>query len=97
MTNNPDYRGYRLPSAIVARAVWLYHRSTQTLRDVEDLLAERGITVSYETIRQWCHTFGTDYARKIHKRLRPSSARCAQNRVMRESALQTCSQVTCTH
>ena len=68
MTKSSDYRGYRFPLEIIARAVWLYHRFTLSLRDVEDLLAERGITVSYETIRQWCHTFGPDYARKIKKR-----------------------------
>jgi len=51
--------------------VWLYYRFTLSFRDVEDLLAERGITVSYETIRQWCHIFGPGYARKIKKRLGP--------------------------
>ena len=48
-------------------AVWLYHRFTLSLRDIEDLLAERGITVSHETIRQWCVTFGPHYARRIKK------------------------------
>lgn len=71
MTKKTDYRGYRFPPEIIARAVWLYHRFTLSLRDVEDLLAERGITVSYETIRQWCRKFGPDYARKIKKRLGP--------------------------
>ena len=52
MTKAPDYRGYRSPREIIARAVWLYHRFTLSFRDVEDLLAERGIVVSYETIRQ---------------------------------------------
>ena len=50
----PSYRGYRFPPEIISHAVWLYHRFCLSLRDVEDLLAERGITVSYETIRQWC-------------------------------------------
>ena len=53
------------------RAVWLYHRFTLSFRDVEDLLAERGITVSYETIRQWCFTFGPQYAGCITRRLGP--------------------------
>jgi putative transposase len=67
MTETPDYRGYRFPPEIIARAVWFYHRFTLSFRDVEDLLAERGVTVSYETIRQWCLTFGSDYARRIKK------------------------------
>ena len=75
MTKNPDYRGYRFPPDIIARAVWLYHRFTLSFRDVEDLLAERGITVSYETLRQWCRTFGPDYARTIKKRLGPRGDR----------------------
>ena len=65
MTKNTDYLGYRFPPEIIARAVWLYHRFTLSLRGVEDLLAERGITISYETIRQWCRTFLSDDARKI--------------------------------
>ena len=67
MKHKLSYRGYRFPPDIIARAVWLYHRFTLSLRDIEDLLAERGITVSYETIRQWCATFGPHYARRIRK------------------------------
>jgi len=48
-----SYRGYRVPPDIIQRAVWLYFRFTLSFRDVEDLLAERGVEVSYETIRQW--------------------------------------------
>ena len=65
MIETTDYRGYPFPPEIFGRAVWLYHRFTLSFRDVEDLLSERGITVSYETIRQWCLTFGPDYARRI--------------------------------
>ena len=53
---------------IISHAVWLYHRFSLSFRDVEDLLAERGITVTYETIRQWCRTFGIDYARRLRSR-----------------------------
>ena len=60
----PSYRGYRFPSEVISHAVWLYHRFSLSFRDVEDLLAERGITVTYETIRQWCLTFGLEYARR---------------------------------
>ena len=51
-TNAPSYRGYRFPPEIISHAVWLYHRFCLSFRDVEDLLAERGVIVSYETIRQ---------------------------------------------
>jgi putative transposase len=64
----PSYRGYRFPPEIISHAVWLYHRFCLSFRDVEDLLAERGITVSYETIRHWCQKFGTEYARKLKRR-----------------------------
>ncbi len=63
-----SYRGHRFPREIIRHAVWLYHRFCLSLRDVEDLLAERGITVSYETILQWCRKFGTDYARTLKRR-----------------------------
>ena len=65
---SPSYRGYRFPPAIISHAVWLYHRFCLSFRDVEDLLAQRGVTVSYESIRQWCQTFGLDYARKLRRR-----------------------------
>ena len=64
----PDYRGYRFPPEIISHAVWLYHRFSLSFRDVEDLLAQRGITVTYETIRQWCQRFGLDYARRLRRR-----------------------------
>ena len=64
----PSYRGYRFPPEIISHAVWLYHRFSLSFRDVEDLLAERGITVTYETVRQWCLTFGIDYARRLRSR-----------------------------
>ncbi len=60
----PSYRGYRFPPEIISHAVWLYHRFGLSFRDVADLLAERGVSVTYEAIRQWCLTFGLDYARR---------------------------------
>ena len=65
---SPSYRGYRFPPEIISHAVWLYHRFCLSFRDVEDLLAQRGVTVSYETIRHWCQTFGLDYARQLRRR-----------------------------
>ncbi len=55
-----------LPS--ISQAVWLYHRFTLSLRDVEDLLAERGVIVSYESIRKWCRKFGRGYARNLRRK-----------------------------
>ena len=65
---NQLYHGYRFPPEIISHTVWLYHRFCLSFRDVEDLLAERGIAVSYESIRQWCNRFGPEYARKLKKR-----------------------------
>jgi len=63
-----SYHGDRFPPEIVSHAVWLYHRFSLSFRDTEGLLAQRGITVSYETIRQWCRTFGSAYARRLQRR-----------------------------
>ena len=68
---NQLYRGYRFPAEIISHAIWLYHRFCLSFRDIEDLLAERGIEVSYETIRSWCIKFGPAYARSIKKRRGP--------------------------
>ena len=69
MTNeSPSYRGYRFPPDIISHAVWLYHRFGLSFRDVEDLLAQRGVSVTYESIRRWCSTFGLDYARRLRRR-----------------------------
>ena len=62
------YHGYRFPPAIISHAVWTYHRFALSFRDVEDLLAQRGITVTYETIRQGCRNFGPAYARTLRRR-----------------------------
>ena len=63
-----SYHGYHFPPEIISHAVWLYHRFCLSFRDVEDLLAEWGVTVSYEAIRQWCQSFGLDYARRLRRR-----------------------------
>jgi putative transposase len=52
----PLYHGYRFPPEIISHAIWLYHKFCLSYRDVEDLLAERGVVVSNETIRNWCNT-----------------------------------------
>ena len=63
-----SYSGYRFPPEIIHQAVWLYLRFTLSFRDVEDLLAERGIVVSYETIRRWVNHFGPMIAADLRKR-----------------------------
>jgi len=67
-SDTPSYRGYRFPPEIISPAVWLYYRFCLSYRDVEDLLAERGIMVSYETIRQWSRKFGPKYVRRLKRR-----------------------------
>jgi transposase-like protein len=89
------YKRHRFPPAIISYAVWLYHRFNLSHRDIEDLLAERGIAVSYEAIRLWCAKFGPEFTRRIvtdklrsygvaHRELMPDvvhdNAQCANNR-----------------
>jgi len=62
------YKRHRFPPDIISYAVWLYYRFNLSHRDVEDLLAERGITVSYETIRLWCIKFGPKYSRRLKRK-----------------------------
>jgi putative transposase len=67
ITDQITYRGYRYAPEIISQAVWVYHRFCLSFRDVEVLLAERGIVVSYETIRQWCRKIGPPYARAVRR------------------------------
>ena len=67
-SKTPSYQRHRFPSEIISHAVWLYHRFCLSFREVEELLAERGTIVSYETVRQWCQKFGPAYACKLKKR-----------------------------
>ena len=63
-----SYSGYRFPPEVIHQAIWLYLRFTLSLRDVEDLLAERGIVLSYETVRRWVNHFGPIIAAELRKR-----------------------------
>ena len=63
-----SYSGYRFPTEIIQQAIWLYVRFALSFRDVEDLLAERGIVVSYETVRRWVNHFGPRIAANLRKR-----------------------------
>src|SRR3978361_561447 len=69
-----SYARHRFPPELIGHAVWLYLRFTLSYRDVEELLAERGLDLSYETIRRWVLKFGPAYARNLRRlRPRPSS------------------------
>ena len=63
-----NYSGYRFPPEIIQQAIWLYFRFALSFRDVEDLLDERGIIVSYETVRRWVNHFGPKIAADLRKR-----------------------------
>jgi len=65
-----SYRRYRFPPAVIQYAVWLYFRFPLSFRDHEDLLSERGIDISYETVRHWSLTFGQAFAANL-RRARP--------------------------
>ena len=59
------YKRHRFPPEVIQYAVWLYYRFNLSHRDIEDLLAERGVAVSYESIRLWCKKFGPKFARRL--------------------------------
>jgi putative transposase len=62
------YKRHRFSRQVIAHAVWLYYRFPRSLRHVEEMLLERGIVVSYETVRRWAKKFGREYARRFcHK------------------------------
>ena len=68
-----SYSGYRFPPEIIHQAIWLYLRFTLSFRDVEDLLAERGIAISYETVRRWVNYFGPTIAAELASAAKPHS------------------------
>lgn len=64
----PSSKGFRYPGEVIAHCVWLYHRFPLSFREIEELILERGVTVSYEMVRQWCAKFGQDYANRLRRR-----------------------------
>jgi putative transposase len=72
MTKPMSYKRHRFPRQIIAHSVWLYFRFPLSLRLVEEMLLERGIVVSYETIRRWGKAFGPAYARRLRRSCRSS-------------------------
>ena len=63
-----SYSGHRYPAEIISHAVWLYFRFALSFRDIEELLAARGIVVTYEAVRQWCLKFGQPFTNQIRRR-----------------------------
>ena len=64
----PSYKGFRFPVEIISHCVWLYHRFPLSFREVEEMMLERGVVVSHETVRQWCAKFGQTYANGLRRR-----------------------------
>jgi putative transposase len=64
----PSYRGFRFPAEVISHCVWLYYRFSLSFREVEEMMAQRGITLSHETVRQWCAKFGQTYANGLRRR-----------------------------
>ena len=62
------YKHHRFPPSVIQYAVWVYFRFNLSIRDVEDLLAQRGLIVSYEAIRLWVNKFGPKYAKKLKRK-----------------------------
>jgi putative transposase len=65
---SPSYKGHRYPVEVISHGVWLYFRFPLSFREVEELMFERGVTVSYETVRRWCGKFGQQYAGALRRR-----------------------------
>ncbi|MDP9311580.1 MAG: IS6 family transposase [Chloroflexota bacterium] len=70
MTTNiaPSYNRHRYPAEIISYTLWLYYRFSLSFRDVEELLAARGVMLSYETVRRWTLKFGQQYANELRRR-----------------------------
>jgi hypothetical protein len=64
---SPSYKGYRIPAEVIAHGVWPYHRFPLSFREAGGVMLARGVIVSYETIRQWCVTFGPAYAADLRR------------------------------
>jgi len=70
-----SFKGHRHKPEVIRQAVWLYYRFSLSLRDVEEILAERGVDVSYEAIRNWCSKFGRQIAMNLKRQRPPPSPR----------------------
>ena len=68
MHSDSLYHRHRFPAEIISHSVWLYFRFSLSFRDVEEMLAMRGVTLSYETVREWCLKFGQTYANHLRRK-----------------------------
>ena len=68
MATEASYKGHRYPVEIISHCVWLYCRFALSLRDISEMMLERGVVVSHETVRQWCAKFGQGYANQLRRR-----------------------------
>jgi putative transposase len=64
----PSFKGFRYPVEVISHCVWLYYRFPLSFREVEEMMLERGVVVTYETIRAWCRTFGQAFANGLRRR-----------------------------
>lgn len=67
-TSSSRYHRHRFPAEIISHCVWLYFRVALSFRDVEEMLAMRGVVLTYETVREWCLKFGQAYANDLRRR-----------------------------
>jgi putative transposase len=67
-STSSSYKGHRYPVEVISHCVWLYFRFPLSFREVEELMLERGVTVSHETVRRWCRQFGQTYANALRRR-----------------------------
>jgi putative transposase len=96
MTPQPvTYRRHRFPAEIISHAVWLYHVFSLSLRDVELILAERGVVVTHESIRRWCGKFGPDFAERLRRRRPRPGDTWHLDEVLILSANSTCQRQSC--
>ena len=87
MPNSNIYSGFRYPSEIISHAVWLYFRFSLRFRDVEEMLASRGIIVTYETIRQWTLKFGQTCANTLRRKQAKRGDKWLREQLKPEAAL----------
>ena len=86
------YHRHRFPVEIISHCVWLYFRFALSFRDVEEMLAMRGVSLSYETVREWCLKFGQTYANGLRRKsLDPVTSRAW----MRCSSKSAVASITC--
>ncbi|GAA2565247.1 hypothetical protein GCM10010398_62810 [Streptomyces fimbriatus] len=67
-STSPSYGGYRYPAEVISHCGWLYHRFPLGFREVEELMLQRGVIASCETVRRWCATFGRACANGLRRR-----------------------------